>query len=419
MASFQFPSDVFFVPGARCSCIYDLRSDPIQLFHLDDEATVFLSQYAVDREASVDGSKLLQQLEGLGLAEPTDGHGSSGQPSITETYRNITDCRPTSAWIEITSICDQHCIHCYGVYPPTGNTLTHVELDQIAHDLLESDIRHVQIIGGEPLLAQDEVVNFIKNYSDQFDSMELFTNGIRLEESLVNWLAKRKVSVAISIYGTSIESYFAVTGSENLFQAHRRLLPILEGSGITYRISLIKMKGNELETITGVANFFGIPLAKIHQDLVRMTGRARHALLPPELLKEQMIYVSAFRRPIRRADVIRNATSHNCFGKKIYISSDLSVYPCAMERRVSYGSLKEQTIADLLARSLATRSITKDDIDVCKDCEYRYACFDCRPNNGSDDFWAKPWYCGYNPHSGTWTSQSSVEGHHENRTPVF
>ena len=37
-----------------------------------------------------------------------------------------------------------------------------------------------------------------------------------------------------------------------------------------------------------------------------------------------------------------------------------------------------------------------------KECEYRYICFDCRPDSISDNIYEKPWYCTYNPREGKW-----------------
>jgi len=40
----------------------------------------------------------------------------------------------------------------------------------------------------------------------------------------------------------------------------------------------------------------------------------------------------------------------------------------------------------------------KDKIDVCKDCEYRYACLDCRCFRMNEDIYSKPKKCKYNPY---------------------
>ena len=52
---------------------------------------------------------------------------------------------------------------------------------------------------------------------------------------------------------------------------------------------------------------------------------------------------------------------------------------------------------------------TKDHVEKCKDCEYRYACNDCRPlAQGSDS--GKRWLassvdCLYNPYTGKWEDE--------------
>ena len=47
---------------------------------------------------------------------------------------------------------------------------------------------------------------------------------------------------------------------------------------------------------------------------------------------------------------------------------------------------------------------TKNEVEGCKDCEYRYICRDCRPDSLTGNFNEKPWYCTYNPYSGEWES---------------
>ena len=52
--------------------------------------------------------------------------------------------------------------------------------------------------------------------------------------------------------------------------------------------------------------------------------------------------------------------------------------------------------------------INKDQIEVCKNCEFRYICMDCRvyleqPSN----IYSKPLKCGYDPYSATWQEYST------------
>ena len=46
--------------------------------------------------------------------------------------------------------------------------------------------------------------------------------------------------------------------------------------------------------------------------------------------------------------------------------------------------------------------VTKDQVAVCKDCEFRYVCTDCRAFTRDDDPFGKPLKCGYDPYTAQW-----------------
>jgi hypothetical protein len=48
-------------------------------------------------------------------------------------------------------------------------------------------------------------------------------------------------------------------------------------------------------------------------------------------------------------------------------------------------------------------NIIKDQVEVCKDCEFRYVCTDCRAFlEKPEDIYSKPLKCGYNPFTTIW-----------------
>lgn len=71
-----------------------------------------------------------------------------------------------------------------------------------------------------------------------------------------------------------------------------------------------------------------------------------------------------------------------------------------MERRVCHGNLNNKTLNEVLNKEIML--FNKDNIDVCKDCEFRYACHECRPDSYSGNIFEKPYYCTYNVYSGEW-----------------
>ena len=70
-----------------------------------------------------------------------------------------------------------------------------------------------------------------------------------------------------------------------------------------------------------------------------------------------------------------------------------------MERRVNHGKISKQNGIKLNSSIL---NLSKDFINECKECEFRYTCFDCRPDSLNNNINIKPWYCTYSPLTGEW-----------------
>ena len=50
-----------------------------------------------------------------------------------------------------------------------------------------------------------------------------------------------------------------------------------------------------------------------------------------------------------------------------------------------------------------TNLISKDQVKVCKDCEFRYMCSDCSAfTKNPEDKFDKPLKCNYNPYTAKW-----------------
>ena len=165
--------------------------------------------------------------------------------------------------------------------------------------------------------------------------------------------------------------------------------------GIPVRLASVEMKDVPKFDLTS----FNVPF---RTDLPRLTGRADLSLYSRDMLRRKLITKETFAKPINTEAFYKSKVLHNCFGERLYIDYELNLYPCAMERRITYGNASGTTLDALLHDSIA--SLTKDKIQGCKDCEYRYACYDCRCDANGAPIDAKPWYCTYDQNSGTWAN---------------
>ncbi|MFK7968795.1 MAG: grasp-with-spasm system SPASM domain peptide maturase [Bacteroidia bacterium] len=107
------------------------------------------------------------------------------------------------------------------------------------------------------------------------------------------------------------------------------------------------------------------------------------------------------------------AQSYNsCLNRKISIDSKGNIKNCPSMQR-SYGNIADTSLRTALEHPDFKKlwGITKDQIHVCKDCEFRFICTDCRAYvEDPADIKSKPLKCGYNPYTAEWSDWKEDEG---------
>lgn len=95
--------------------------------------------------------------------------------------------------------------------------------------------------------------------------------------------------------------------------------------------------------------------------------------------------------------------SNSCLNMKVSLREDGTISNCPA-MKVTFGHINDGNISDIIESEEYTKfyQILKDQIDTCKDCEYRYACSDCRAHTENGDILGKPSKCSYNPYTGVW-----------------
>ena len=99
---------------------------------------------------------------------------------------------------------------------------------------------------------------------------------------------------------------------------------------------------------------------------------------------------------------------NGCLNRKISIDAGGNIKNCPSMKE-SYGNLRDTSLSDALhsAGFKDKWGMAKDQIAVCRDCEFRYVCSDCRAYlEEPGDALSKPLKCGYDPYTGTWEAWS-------------
>lgn len=100
---------------------------------------------------------------------------------------------------------------------------------------------------------------------------------------------------------------------------------------------------------------------------------------------------------------------NSCLNRKLSIDKHGNIKNCPSLSQ-SFGNIKNTTIEEALNHPDYKKywHIKKDDIEVCKDCEYRHVCTDCRAYiEDPENIYSKPLKCGYDPYTGIWEEWST------------
>ena len=75
----------------------------------------------------------------------------------------------------------------------------------------------------------------------------------------------------------------------------------------------------------------------------------------------------------------------------------------------NYGSVLDVNLDEVIRSDTykTYTAINKDLVSVCRDCEFRYGCVDCRVFTEEGNLYGKPAKCTYDPYLGTWNDNTN------------
>jgi Predicted Fe-S oxidoreductases len=310
-------------------------------------------------------------------------------------------------WLEITSACNNKCLHCYATSGPSSSSdaVPHQRWLSLIAEARAAGASAIQFIGGEPLLYPRWRELAEKACAEGFEFIEIFTNATLVDDSCVDFCQKHKIHIATTIYADNAAVHDRVTLNPGSFAKTMAAIEKILAAKVPLRIASIIMKANEREAENIMKLCAGLGVEATPPDIVRPTGRGDDKDLLPTVYTKPPI------RPPFYTDAESFAKAqrcHSCLDGKIAVTAGGDVIPCIFARSEVCGNILTAPLADVLKEQRLQQCwhTTKDSVEKCKDCEYRYACTDCRPlAQGSDS--AKRWLacsvgCPYNPYTGKW-----------------
>jgi radical SAM protein with 4Fe4S-binding SPASM domain len=411
---FTLNKDVFLVKGAKRGALYDLKKGSV--YSINERSTEIidkcekgnsLKNIAKKENLPINEIlKYLKKLQILGLGQFVD----KKEKLVKKILPSFKKYQLGFIWLEITEKCNLKCLHCYneGDRTTAEENLTLKDWIGILKEAKKLGCKNCQFIGGEPFLCQENLfylISVAKRLGYKF--IEIFTNATLLNESILKRVAKLRVNLAISLYANRPAIHDQITQVKGSFGKTSKAIKIAKKLNIPLRIAVIIMKQNQ-NSAKETLNFLKkeLHIRNIGYDVVRPSGRGCNSnLIPAKNIRQLSLRKTAKFPKFTKEDFLRRRFGHNCFVNRVCITASGNVIPCIMKRNEILGNLKEKSLRQILYSKKGQEFIrlSKDHIEVCKDCEYRYACFDCRvKTNDAENLYAKSSDCFYNPYTGIW-----------------
>lgn len=383
-----------YVTGAFRSALYNFSTGKV--YSINDQGTQILSKFFSGQEIeNVEFLSMVSQTMGV----PLDDFSDYVFPPIPPRLQFV--------WMELTQKCNSRCIHCYQgeSHLEAMKPLSINEWKNIITQCAALNCPHIQFIGGEPSICSylPELIAYA--YNSGIRRITIFTNLLFLTDELLLAIQKYKVSVNFSIYGASASVHDRITQITGSFDKLITNIKRLQEVHIVLRASIILMKENERE-YERIRNLLrSLKIDNIHYDEIRKVHGGTQS---PHLLTNSFVQNVRPNFRTKKSDFEASMRINTCWFGKLVIATDGSIFPCEFERNITYGNIRTESIKEVLEGDLIKKYwyLSYKNISPCRDCEYRFACKDCRPiayaENGC--MTDKNPRCRYDPFKGVWDS---------------
>ncbi len=319
---------------------------------------------------------------------------------INQTHTNSRKNHFLRVWIEPTLFCNFHCSHCYASSDNTVNRTNELNLEEwkiIVKKILAHGVDYITFIGGEPTIRKDlikSLTTFIKEHSPH-TKIGIFSNLYQITNSDIDFILNQNLSISTSLYGINSMQHDKMTNKLGSWDKTTKIIQKLVKQNIHVFVGYFK-NDNTYSDID--IKLFIENLGVYHYDIQEHYNVGRAIQECPTKISTKNILPSFV--SFDPNNLLKYSLQHNCFSDHLAIAPNGDIMGCIMMRKPILGNLLNQSLNTILQNEnyLKLINLTKEKIDGCSVCEFRYACFDCRPGaiGDSDNLLSKP-DCGYDP----------------------
>ena len=312
----------------------------------------------------------------------------------------------TSFQIELTSRCNERCVHCYIPHDLKLYDITEEMYYSTLEQLSKMGVLSVTLSGGECML-HPKFKEFLRAAKKYDFYVNILSNLTRLDDEIIKIMKEGNVSsVQVSLYSMIPEHHDAITTVKGSFEKTKNSILRLIENDLPVHVSCPTMKGNK--------NDFGDVMKWCHEHKIRAqtdyimmaefnheTSNLAHRLSVEEageVIRQISFGDEDYQKAIMAPDFVENCNKAQFNPERrlcgVGISSccmvaNGNVYPCAGWQEMVLGNLNEDTLQNIWDNSEKIkwlRSLKMKDLgngECCK-CDKAAFCAPCMVRNANE-----------------------------------
>ena len=328
----------------------------------------------------------------------TKGIKKTTQEFLDEYFKD--EPQLTNLHIEITSKCNERCVHCY---IPHEKKVNQIETDlfyNILEQCKEMKLLHLTLTGGEPMLHEN-FSDFLKKCKEYNLSVNVLSNLTLLNDEIIEEMkTNRLLGVHVSLYSMDSKIHDAITQIKGSFEITKNAILKLKENDVPLQISCTIMKQNK-NSYKDVLNWAKIHNIHVECDYVIIARfdhttqnlRSRLSINDiKEVINEKIVNEPKYLELMEKeSEKKKNNTPDDIVcsvcHSSICIADNGNVYPCAGWQDYVVGNVNKTSLKDIWNNSKNVqylRNLRKRDFPKCIQCLEKDYCTMCMVRNANE-----------------------------------
>lgn len=303
-------------------------------------------------------------------------------------------CYLTSVHLDISSLCNENCIHCYIPNRYKCSTMNKDMFDDILKQCINMNVLNLTISGGEPML-NPYLKDFLIKCSRSNFSINLLTNLTLLSDELLDVISSNPlICVQTSLYAMDADIHDSITRRQGSFEQTMEGIRRLHDRNVPIQINCPIMRQNK-DYFKDVLHFAKSLNIEADADYMLFGCYDRSCSNLPCRLSLKEIETIIKRKYINEEIDIPQASKKNANDPicpvckhSLCISNKGDVYPCEGWQGFKMGNVRETLLSELWEKGekvLNLRNLKYKDFPKCYPCSYKRYCSICLIMNANEN----------------------------------